>query len=124
MDYSQLRAEYDAAFERLRRADRELRSIQRDRSSAKAEQDQARQRFEQAMNEYRACRKRLAEHLLSGQPEGSRTLGVWTIETAQPGGARQAEVRLLAHRLWEEAGRPLGKADEHWYQAEKMLPKP
>lgn len=122
MDYRQLRAEYDAAFERLRRADRELRSIRQARSTVKAEEEPARQRFEQAMNDYRACRKRLADRLLSGRPAGSRTLGVWTIETARPDGARQDEVQDLAHRLWEEAGRPLGKAEEHWYQAEKMLP--
>ncbi len=120
MDYRQLRAEYDAAFERLRRADRELRSIRQETPEA----DQARRQFEQAMNDYRASRRRLATFLLSGQPAGSRTVGVWTIGTAPAAGARQDEVQVLAHRLWEEAGRPVGKAQEHWYQAEKMLLNP
>ena len=29
--------------------------------------------------------------------------------------------RELAHRLWEEEGRPEGKADEHWSKAGLMI---
>lgn len=28
-----------------------------------------------------------------------------------------AEVRITAHLLWEQAGRPSGKKDEFWYKA-------
>jgi hypothetical protein len=29
--------------------------------------------------------------------------------------------RELAYRLWEERGRPEGRADEHWFEAERRL---
>ena len=29
--------------------------------------------------------------------------------------------RELAYRLWEERGRPLGRADEDWFEAERRL---
>lgn len=31
------------------------------------------------------------------------------------------KVRVRAHQLWEEAGRPHGHDLEHWFQAEKEL---
>ena len=31
---------------------------------------------------------------------------------------RQEEIRRLAYRLWEEAGRPEGRSDEFWLAAE------
>ena len=31
------------------------------------------------------------------------------------------EVRELAHRLWEQRGRPHGRSEEDWYAAEKRL---
>ncbi|MBM3747875.1 MAG: DUF2934 domain-containing protein [Acidobacteria bacterium] len=27
----------------------------------------------------------------------------------------------LAYQLWEEAGRPFGRAEEHWYLAGRLL---
>ena len=37
-------------------------------------------------------------------------------------------VRMLAHRIWEEEGRPDGRADAHWLKAEELVkteaPKP
>jgi hypothetical protein len=33
----------------------------------------------------------------------------------------QDEIRELAHRLWEEDGRPKGKDLEHWTKATAML---
>jgi hypothetical protein len=29
--------------------------------------------------------------------------------------------RRLAYRLWEERGRPIGRADEDWFEAERRL---
>jgi hypothetical protein len=29
--------------------------------------------------------------------------------------------RRLAYRLWEERGRPLGRADEDWFEAERRM---
>ena len=30
-------------------------------------------------------------------------------------------IREIAHRIWEEAGRPMGQADLHWEMAEKEV---
>lgn len=35
--------------------------------------------------------------------------------------AHEAQVRLLAERLWNEAGRPAGRDEEFWHQAEAEL---
>lgn len=32
-----------------------------------------------------------------------------------------SEIRELAYRLWEEAGRPSGRQEEFWLQAEEQL---
>jgi Protein of unknown function (DUF2934) len=33
----------------------------------------------------------------------------------------EEEIRIRAHQLWEQAGRPEGREDEFWHQAEKEL---
>ncbi|WP_159838880.1 DUF2934 domain-containing protein [Burkholderia sp. 8Y] len=30
-------------------------------------------------------------------------------------------IRMLAHLLWEEAGRPEGRSDEFWEEAQRQL---
>jgi len=30
-------------------------------------------------------------------------------------------ISQLAHKLWEEEGRPMGRAETHWLQAEAMV---
>ena len=30
-------------------------------------------------------------------------------------------IRERAHQLWEEAGKPEGREDEFWYEAERLL---
>ncbi|MBS7544743.1 DUF2934 domain-containing protein [Ancylobacter oerskovii] len=34
---------------------------------------------------------------------------------------REEHIRRRAHRLWEEEGRPEGRAEQHWFQAKEML---
>lgn len=34
---------------------------------------------------------------------------------------REQQIRERAHRLWEEAGRPEGRDDEFWREAERAL---
>ncbi|MBU6296782.1 MAG: DUF2934 domain-containing protein [Alphaproteobacteria bacterium] len=34
------------------------------------------------------------------------------------------QIELRAYAIWEEAGRPHGRADEHWAQAEAEILKP
>jgi len=31
------------------------------------------------------------------------------------------DITALAHKIWEEEGKPEGKAEEHWLRAEKEL---
>ena len=33
----------------------------------------------------------------------------------------EQEIRQLAFQLWQQAGKPEGKSDAFWYQAEKEL---
>ena len=33
----------------------------------------------------------------------------------------EEEIRVRAHELWEQAGKPEGREDEFWHQAEKEL---
>lgn len=34
--------------------------------------------------------------------------------------ARHRKVQKIAHRLWEEEGRPAGRHLDHWYAAERL----
>jgi hypothetical protein len=36
---------------------------------------------------------------------------------------REERIRQKAHQLWEDAGRPLDKADDHWSEAERLVDK-
>jgi len=33
----------------------------------------------------------------------------------------QEEIRLRAHELWEKAGKPAGREDQFWLEAERQL---
>jgi hypothetical protein len=33
----------------------------------------------------------------------------------------EEQIRVRAHELWEQAGKPEGREDEFWHQAEKEL---
>ena len=126
-EYERLRAEYNAAFARLRAEETRLQSIEaQDRMDANAEA---------AMDAYRECRERLARFLISLRPAGEseatvdfQTVSGWMTGRKTPAadftageGDREDEVQALAYRLWEEAGRPTGKSQEHWYRAEQLL---
>lgn len=34
---------------------------------------------------------------------------------------RERRIKDEAYRLWDEAGRPEGRGDEHWYEAERRI---
>ena len=135
LEYERLRAEYDAAFVRLLAAVGELRSITQQLSPDKTAEQAARRRGDQAMGVYHECRDKLAGFLVSLQPAGrsaasmdSKPVGVWMMGTNQRAAGsddgafgRRDEVQVLAYRLWERAGRPIGSPDEHWYRAEELL---
>jgi len=125
--YERLRAEYNAAFARLRAEESRLQSTEpQGRMDAAAEA---------AMGAYRECRERLARFLISLRPAGESEAAVdlqavsgWmtarkapVTDSAEGAGDRQDQVQTLAYRLWEEAGRPTGASQEHWYRAEQLL---
>jgi hypothetical protein len=126
-EYERLRAEYNAAFARLRAEESRLQSI-----AAPSRMDAA---AEAAMDAYRECRERLARFLISLRPAGEseaavdfQTVSGWmtarkttAANFTEGRGDREDAVQALAYRLWEEAGRPTGNAQEHWYRAEKLL---
>jgi len=117
LDYIRLRTEYDTAFDRLRRAHSELWSIRRQAVPDTAAEEAARARLNQEMRAYHCRRDDLASFLLPRQSSGSRS-------ATESGGeelSRQEQIRALAHRLWEQAGRPAGTPDEYWYRAEEIL---
>jgi hypothetical protein len=35
--------------------------------------------------------------------------------------SREERIRAKAHELWEEAGRPEGRADDHWLKAARLI---
>jgi Protein of unknown function (DUF2934). len=112
-EYERLRADYNAAFARLRAEESRPQSIEE-----RGPMD--------AMAAYRDCRQRLARFLISLRPAGEseatvdfQTVSGWM--KARKTGGREDEVQALAYRLWEEAGRPAGMSQEHWYRAERLL---
>ena len=42
----------------------------------------------------------------------------------KPTHASEEEIRALAHKFWEEDGRPEGQAESHWQRAYLALTKP
>jgi hypothetical protein len=126
-EYERLRADYNAAFAGLCAEESRLQSIEaQGRMDASAEA---------AMGAYRECRERLARFLISFRPTGEseapvdfQTVSGWLTPRKKPAAGstegaegREDEVQALAYRLWEEAGRPIGSSEEHWYRAERSL---
>lgn len=106
-EYERLRADYDAAFARFRAEEHRLQAAEEQRLSDDATGEAVR-RVDEALAAYRERRGRLAAYLALRQSgAGDRV--------------PQDAVRSLAHRLWEEAGHPMGAADEHWYRAEALI---
>jgi len=101
-----LRAAYDVAFQDFSRQVLSLQSILRNEAPDSTAIAEARRRVEQAQSIYRDSRDSLAHFLLSHDMKESQL---------------RAEVERLAHELWERAGRPIGRADEHWYRAEHLI---
>ena len=68
MDYQGLRVEYDAAFDGLRAAVWDLRSISQELPSDNTADEAARQRVDRALASYRERRDYLADFLTSRRP--------------------------------------------------------
>jgi len=145
-----LRTAYDGAFQEFSRQVVSLQSLLQHATPDRTAIVEARRRVEQAQSIYRDSRDSLAHFLLShdmkGAPAGSlavRTASQLRAELQafaadrepnwKMAGVREdlqgtgrdvdhrSEVERLAHQLWEKAGRPVGRADEHWYRAEHLI---
>jgi hypothetical protein len=55
---------------------------------------------------------------LTGYPPGSVYLATESRPMTKP---TEEQIRVRAHELWEQAGKPAGREDEFWHQAEKEL---
>ena len=44
--------------------------------------------------------------------------------TKKPIPASEEEIRALAHKFWEDEGRPEGQSESHWQRAYMALAKP
>ncbi len=105
--YSALRAGYQAAFGEFARCVRMLQSLSGRPGVTEEQLEACRIRVEEALRAYRESRDRLAALILTGEArEGDRV--------------SRAAIERLAYHLWEEAGRPAGRAEEHWYLAEQL----
>ena len=103
--FNALRAAYDVAFQDFSRQVLSLQSILGHDAPDSTAMEEARRRVQQAQSVYRDCRDSLARFLLSLDMKAAPAVCV----------------ESLAHQLWESDGRPAGKADEHWYRAERMI---
>ncbi len=120
VSYERLKADYDAAFDRLREEAWRLRVVTQQASTDRTAKQAAQQRVDQALTMYRECRNKLADYLVSLRPTARLWRPAPVAEQRTTTSSRQ-EVQALAYRLWEEAGRPIGNPDAHWYRAEELL---
>ena len=104
-EYERLRADYNAAFAKLRAEEFRLQSIE--------EQGPMDAAAEAAMAAYRECRERLARFLISLRPSGEseasvdfQTVSGWMTASERPAagstegaGVREDEVQALAYRF-------------------------
>ena len=92
---------------------------------------EAKRRVEQAHIAYRESRDLLAQFMLSrGEASAGAAIRRAEPQTAVSGNKpnsagtemnQESRVERLAYQLWEEAGRPWGQTEEHWYRAERLI---
>lgn len=117
--FAGLRKAYEEAFQEFSRQVRLLQSLMNHPTPDKSAMEEAGRLVEQARSAYRESRDALARFMLSrgGKGGAQETLSFRTGR----GWDLRSEVEGLAYRLWEEAGRPAGRAQEHWYRAERLI---
>jgi hypothetical protein len=108
--FAALRTAYDDAFQKFSRQVLSLQSLLRHATPDREAILEARGRVEQAQSAYRESRDLLAQSILGRD-----------VKPAHRNVDSSCQVERLAHQLWERAGRPLGRADEHWYRAEQLI---
>ena len=126
-----LREVYEDAFQQFSREVRVLQSLGRRAASDKEAGQDAKRQVEQARFAYRESREALAQFMLSRDAKpvvtaGSHAQPEMAKIAAEPQGTEKdldprSQIERLAHQLWEQAGRPCGRAEEHWYLAERLI---
>lgn len=108
--FEALRSAYNSAFRQFSLSVGQLRSLLSLPAPDIAAVEEAKLRVEQARTAYRESRDLLVQFMLSRD-----------VTAADRGVDWKSQVESLAHQIWEESGRPAGKAEEHWYRAESLL---
>jgi hypothetical protein len=117
-----LRAEHDLAFRRWKAEVFSWQSLLSQVPQDRQAIEQARQRMEESAAAYRAKRDRLAGYILQrrpAQPASATPRSAAAAATSASG--QSAQVRALAHQIWEESGRPSGSAEADWFEAERIV---
>ncbi len=128
--FAALRETYDQVFHHLAQQVRELQSLMSQPATDERAVEEAKRRVEQAQATYRETRDLLAWSLLFGDVKSASAADLEALARAavigvgplgRAGGLdHRSQVEQLAHQLWEQTGRPSGKAEEHWYLAERL----
>lgn len=122
-----LRKAYEEAFQHFSLQVRLLQSLMSQPTMDGRAVEEAKRRVEQAHSAYRESRDLLARFMLSGHVRSATLTETETAEIgdelqgSEPELDRRSQVEYLAYQLWEKAGRPSGRAEEHWYRAERMI---
>jgi len=126
-----LREAYQNAFREFSLKVHLLQSLASQETPDAREVEEAKLLVEKALDAYRESRGLLAQFmLLHGEAGAAATRRHAPAQMALTGnksqsGGRESEqkslVERLAYQLWEEAGRPSGRAEEHWYRAERLI---
>ena len=111
-----LQQSYRAAFQNFAEKEQRVLTLktqiatgERSGMDAVCELEEAVVELERARIAYSKCRDEFAKALLPG-----------AVGSGEGSGAGVRQVRLLAHLLWESAGRPEGTAEADWLRAEKL----
>lgn len=69
----------------------------------------------------KAVRKKAAEKPPAAKKPAVKQASGKSSSAAPAGGPSDEEIAALAYELWEQAGRPDGRSEEHWREAEARL---
>jgi|GEM_PF-1195322 hypothetical protein len=128
-EFATLRKTYDDAFCEFCREVRNLQLLMGHPAVDTVTLYEARRRVERAQRKYRESRDLLAQFLLlqtGGVTRRQRPGASAEPLRGKPGdewgdGSQRSRIERLAYQIWEQTGRPSGKAEEHWYSAEQSI---
>jgi Protein of unknown function (DUF2934) len=119
--FAALRETYNQRFHRLAQEVHHLQSLMSQPAADGRAVEEAKRCVEQAQSAYRESRDLLAWFMLSGEAQ-TRTMVIGVgPQDHRADLDHKSQVEHVAYQLWEKAGRPSGKAEEHWYHAERLV---